>query len=150
MLDVSIRMGVLNLIGRLARERGVAFLYITHDLASARYVADRTLVMYGGRLVEGGPSEAMMQAPVHPYSRLLLASIPDPDRAGEVAAAAAPPTVAIPDEGCPFAPRCAEATAACRERLPVAVALEQGRWARCHLLQANGAGAVTTEEHQSR
>ena len=78
MLDVSIRIGILNLMLRLKEERDIAFLYVTHDLASARYVADDILVMYAGQIVERGPIEEVLSAPLHPYTRLLLAAVPDP------------------------------------------------------------------------
>jgi peptide/nickel transport system ATP-binding protein len=80
MLDVSIRIGVLNLMSDLKSERNIAFLYITHDISSARYIADETLVMYRGQIVEQGPTEAVMQTPLHPYTRLLLSAVPDPER----------------------------------------------------------------------
>jgi ABC-type glutathione transport system ATPase component len=94
MLDVSIRMGVLNLMKRLRDERGISILYITHDLASARYLADTTIVMLRGSLVEGGRSDEVMDHPRHPYTRLLLSAAPDPlreasyDRAERAAARA--------------------------------------------------------------
>src|SRR4051794_39373374 len=78
MLDVSIRIGILNLMLQLKEERGIAFLYVTHDLASARYVADEILVMYAGQIVEHGPVEQVLAEPLHPYTRLLLAAVPDP------------------------------------------------------------------------
>ena len=77
MLDVSIRMGILNLMAGLRDERGISYLYITHDLASARYIADDTLVLYAGHLVESGPSETLMAEPLHPYTALLLSAVPD-------------------------------------------------------------------------
>ena len=80
MLDVSIRLGVLNLLRDLKERLNLAILYITHDIASARYFADETLVMYAGRMVEGGDSETVTQSPAHPYTRLLIDSAPDPDR----------------------------------------------------------------------
>ncbi len=80
MLDVSIRLGVLNLLRDLKERLNLAILYITHDIASARYFADETLVMYAGRMVEGGDSETVTQHPAHPYTRLLIDSAPDPDR----------------------------------------------------------------------
>jgi peptide/nickel transport system ATP-binding protein len=80
MLDVSVRMGVLQLMRRLRDERGISILYITHDLASARYLADRTVVMLRGVLVEGGASDQVMDHPVHPYTRLLVSATPDPLR----------------------------------------------------------------------
>ena len=81
MLDVSIRIGILNLMLALKQDRELAFLYVTHDLASARYVADEMLVMYAGQIVEQGPTEEVLQNPLHPYTRLLLSAVPDP-RAG--------------------------------------------------------------------
>jgi len=80
MLDVSVRIGVLNLMRRLRDERGISMLYITHDLASARYVANRTTVMFAGELVESGESSALMSGPAHPYTQLLLSAAPDPER----------------------------------------------------------------------
>src|SRR3954447_16056243 len=84
MLDVSIRLGVLNLLRDLKERLHLAILYITHDIASARYFADETLVMYAGRIVEGGDSETVTQRPAHPYTQLLIASAPDPDRIAAV------------------------------------------------------------------
>jgi len=80
MLDVSVRIGVLNLLARLRDERGIAILYVTHDLASARYLADRIVVMNQGTLVEGGESLALLDAPRHPYTQMLVGAVPDPER----------------------------------------------------------------------
>lgn len=82
MLDVSIRLDVLNLLLRLKDEEHLALLFITHDLANARYFAEETLVMYAGQMVEGGPGEEMIQQAKHPYTQLLLSAAPDPDRFG--------------------------------------------------------------------
>ena len=79
MLDVSIRLGILNLLQDLRDRLNLAILYITHDIASARYFADRTMVMYAGRMVEGGDTESVTQDPKHPYTQLLVRSAPDPD-----------------------------------------------------------------------
>jgi peptide/nickel transport system ATP-binding protein len=79
MLDVSIRIGILNLMLQLKRELGIAFLYITHDIASARYVADEVLVMYAGQIVEQGPTDSVLLEPLHPYTRLLLSAVPHPE-----------------------------------------------------------------------
>ncbi|MHA7985316.1 ABC transporter ATP-binding protein [Rathayibacter sp. CAU 1779] len=84
MLDVSIRLGVLNLIGRLQREDNLAVLYITHDLATARHFSDDILVLYKGRVVERGPADAVILDPHHDYTRLLAAAAPDPERLGKV------------------------------------------------------------------
>ena len=79
MLDVSIRLGILNLVRELKEREQLAFLYITHDLASARYVADEIHVMYKGRIVEHGPTEAVLQSPLHAYTKLLLTAVPRPE-----------------------------------------------------------------------
>ena len=79
MLDVSIRLGILNLMLDLKQERKIAFLYVTHDIASARYVADEVLVMYAGQIVEQGATDDVLQTPLHPYTRLLLSAVPDPE-----------------------------------------------------------------------
>ena len=91
MLDVSIRLEVLDLLDELRSQFELAVLYVTHDIASARYFADDTLVMYAGEIVERGPSEDVTQRPAHPYTQLLVASAPDPDRLGEPARAPRPP-----------------------------------------------------------
>jgi peptide/nickel transport system ATP-binding protein len=80
MLDVSLRVDVLNLLGRLRDQQRLAVLFITHDLASARYLADRVLVLHGGTVVEEGPVESVVASPAHPYTRRLLAAAPDPGR----------------------------------------------------------------------
>ena len=80
MLDVSIRIGILNLMAKLRDEDNIAFLYVTHDLASARYFADETMVMYAGHVVESGGSEELISNPQHPYTQLLLSAVPDPAR----------------------------------------------------------------------
>ncbi|GAA4766906.1 ABC transporter ATP-binding protein [Microbacterium gilvum] len=82
MLDVSVRIGVLNLMRTLCEEQGISMLYITHDLASARYLADRIVVMYAGEFVEGGESMSLLSDPQHPYTRLLISAVPDPQRHG--------------------------------------------------------------------
>jgi peptide/nickel transport system ATP-binding protein len=83
MLDVSIRLEMLNLLDDLRKRLSLALLYITHDIASARYFADEILVMYAGEIVERGPAERVTQEPSHPYTQLLIASAPDPDAFGK-------------------------------------------------------------------
>ncbi len=80
MLDVSVRIGVLNLMRTLCEEQGISMLYITHDLASARYLADRIVVMFAGEFVEGGEAMELLANPAHPYTRLLISAVPDPQR----------------------------------------------------------------------
>ena len=130
MLDVSIRVGILNLLARLKRERGLAILLITHDLAAARYLADRVLVLYRGGIVEGGPVDAVIEAPLHPYTRSLLAAVAED---GPLTPGPRLPTAGPVGQGCAFAPRCPEAEARCREVAPPAAAPGPGRLLRCHL-----------------
>jgi peptide/nickel transport system ATP-binding protein len=80
MLDVSVRQGILNLLNDMKADLGLALLYITHDIATARYVADDIMVMYAGQIVEWGNVDSVLVDPQHPYTRLLLAAVPDPDR----------------------------------------------------------------------
>ncbi len=144
MLDVSIRMGILNLLAKLKRERGLAILMITHDLASARYLADRILVLYQGRIVEDGPSELVVQSPVHPYTRALLASIAGGQPATSNTAAhqaVRTPIASASSGGCPFAPRCIDRHAACEQSDP-APRIHAGRVTRCHLYPATSPEAI--------
>jgi peptide/nickel transport system ATP-binding protein len=136
MLDVSIRMGVLNLIEQLKEERGIGFLYITHDLASARYIGDRTIVMYAGHMVESAESTELMEQPAHPYTKLLLTAVPNPE-AGlltkSVQARGEIPSLIDPPPGCPFAPRCPKVMDVCRKAMPARTDLAPDHWVRCHL-----------------
>jgi oligopeptide/dipeptide ABC transporter ATP-binding protein len=140
MLDVSIRIGLLNLMSELREREGVSFLYITHDVASARYIADRVLVMYAGHLVEEGPVEAVIQRPKHPYTQLLLAAVPDPRaplRVSDAADVGEPPKVVNPKEGCRFRQRCPYAIAECETVTPLLRPLGPGRLAACHVAEAD-------------
>jgi peptide/nickel transport system ATP-binding protein len=132
MLDVSIRAGILNLLAALKRERGLGILLITHDLASARFLADRIVVLFHGRVVEYGPSAALVGGPAHPYTRALLASIAGTE--GEPVSARERRTVETRavGRGCPFASRCPEVLDACRTEDPAPRSFD-GRRVRCHL-----------------
>ena len=136
MLDVSIRIGILNLILKLKEEHGIAFLYVTHDLAGARYVADDILVMYAGQIVEQGPIEEVLAEPLHPYTQLLIAAAPDP-AAGlqpERIELGVPASAAVdPGAGCRFRSRCPLVIAACAERTPELVPARPAQLARCHV-----------------
>jgi peptide/nickel transport system ATP-binding protein len=140
MLDVSIRIGLLNLIGDLRDREGVSILYVTHDIASAWYLADRVAVMYAGRLVEQGPAERVLRAPRHPYTQLLLSAVPDPrvalalveEDVGE------PPRVVDPGEGCRFRRRCSYATDHCAVATPALEPIEAGHDVACFVAAAAG------------
>jgi peptide/nickel transport system ATP-binding protein len=136
MLDVSVRIGVLNLMADLRRKEGISFLYITHDIASARYVADRIIVMYAGRIAESGPVEDVLANPKHPYTQLLLSAVPDPRAAISLPATsevAEPPRVIDPGEGCRFRNRCPYAIDRCSTETPLLRPLRPAHDAACHV-----------------
>ncbi|HEV8098709.1 MAG TPA: ABC transporter ATP-binding protein [Gaiellaceae bacterium] len=145
MLDVSIRIGVLNLMSELRAREGVSFLYVTHDVASARYLADRVLVLYAGHLVEEGPIEDVIRNPKHPYTQLLLAAVPDPRAELGVSDAAdvgEPPKVVDPTPGCRFRERCPLAIDTCATVTPVLRELDRGRLVACHVATADAPDAA--------
>jgi peptide/nickel transport system ATP-binding protein len=152
MLDVSIRLDVLNLLLRLKDEERLALLFITHDIASARYFAEDALVMYAGQMVEGGPSDEVIQQPRHPYTRLLVSAAPDPARlssdndgkAASLPARGEIPSLIHPPTGCRFHPRCPHAMDVCRQRFPKRTELGNGRWTNCFLY---GDGETSSEKN---
>lgn len=122
MLDVSVRIGILDLLQRMRDKFGISFIYITHDLVTARYICDRIAIMYLGKIVEIGPTEEIVHNPRHPYTQALIAAVPDPD-----------PTAELPDlpikgyvpmasddtfTGCKFSMRCPCSSNRCREQYP--------------------------------
>jgi peptide/nickel transport system ATP-binding protein len=141
MLDVSIRLEMLNLLDDLRTRLSLALLYITHDIASARYFADEVLVMYGGQVVERGPAEEVTQRPAHPYTQLLIASAPDPDNLGSslksgnvvqgATVAGKSGNVGPAAVGCPFSSRCPLADDKCRRDNPALQLLAPARAAAC-------------------
>jgi peptide/nickel transport system ATP-binding protein len=139
MLDVSIRLGVLNLLGELRDVEGLAILYVTHDIASARYFADTMTVMYAGRVVESGPSLEVTDHPAHPYTQLLLDAAPDPERAGPhmIEARGSAPSLIAPPPGCRFHPRCPHAMPVCSVQLPPDISVGEGHVAACWLRHAD-------------
>jgi peptide/nickel transport system ATP-binding protein len=145
MLDVSIRIGLLNLMAELRDTMDVSVLYITHDIASARYVADRLVVMYAGQIAETGPVDAVLANPRHPYTQLLLSAVPDPRAPLTVAAETdrgEPPKVIDPAPGCRFRWRCPLAIETCAQVTPALAELEPNHDAACHVAQAAGAEPV--------
>jgi peptide/nickel transport system ATP-binding protein len=136
MLDVSIRIGLLNLMAALRDDEGVSVLYITHDIASARYVADRLIVMYAGHIAESGPVEDVLARPRHPYTQLLLSAVPDPRAPLNVGAETdrgEPPRVIDPGPGCRFRWRCPLAIDECHRVTPPLRELLPDHQAACHV-----------------
>jgi oligopeptide/dipeptide ABC transporter ATP-binding protein len=135
MLDASIRVEVSKLMADMVKNRGISMLYITHDIALARYMCDRIAVMYLGEIVEQGSTEAVLMQPLHPYTNALMLAVPVPDPTarrlkvvikGEVANPVAPPP------GCRFHPRCPKAQDVCRVQRPELREIEAGRFVACH------------------
>jgi peptide/nickel transport system ATP-binding protein len=135
-LDVSVRAQIINLLADLKRDLGVSFVFISHDLLTVRYIADRIAVMYLGEVVEYGPAEEVFDAPLHPYTRALVQAVPIPDpwprRGATSAPAGRPAEPARPAQGCAFAGRCPIATDLCRSEKPVLSKHRKTREAACH------------------
>jgi peptide/nickel transport system ATP-binding protein len=176
MLDVSIRLEILSLLDDLRQRFRLALLYITHDIASARYFADEVLVMYAGQIVERGPAEELTQHPAHPYTQLLVASAPDPDNlggglhsfhpassqppdgtarppadgaarsAGTATATHQPAAANLTDRGCPFSPRCPFADDRCRAEDPALLPVSPVRAAACWHLDIAAPEVPAAEE----
>ena len=137
-LDVSVQSQVLNLMVRLQRERGLTYIFISHDLSVVRHVSDTVAIMYLGRIVERGPVDRIFERPAHPYTRALLESIPDPNprqRHIRVAVEGETPSPMSPPSGCAFHPRCPFAVDACRADVPLLepVGADGGDPAHVHL-----------------
>jgi peptide/nickel transport system ATP-binding protein len=139
MLDVSIRIGLLNMMAELRDRQGVSILYITHDIASARYVADRLIVMYAARIAEQGPVEDVLASPRHPYTQLLLSAVPDPRAPLTITAQTdrgEPPRVIDPAPGCRFRWRCPLAIDECHRVTPELSELAPDHDAACHVARS--------------
>ncbi len=139
MLDVSIRIGLLNLMRDLRTNEKVSILYITHDLASARYIADRMIVLYAGKIVEEGLSEEVVANPKHPYTKLLMSTAPDPRlpyvELENTSDLGEPPKVINPKPGCRFAPRCSMSVDRCHTKDPELLNIKADRRVACFMVQ---------------
>ena len=138
MLDVSIRAGVMNLMLDLRDKYKMPYLFITHDIAAARYMSDRIAVMYLGRIVEHASTEDIIDHPTHPYTRALLSAVPIPDPAHVYTAVPIkgelPSPIDLPT-GCRFHTRCLLAQDICKQQAPPVIEVATGHFAECHFAQ---------------
>jgi oligopeptide/dipeptide ABC transporter ATP-binding protein len=138
MIDASSRAEILYLLRDLQQRYGIAFLYITHDIASAAHFSDRVAVMYLGRIVELGPPQEVIGKPLHPYTQALIAAVPEPDPANrhherKVVPGEPPSPTALP-AGCAFHPRCPQVMRGrCEVAVPELREVRPGRWVACYL-----------------
>ena len=154
MLDMSVRAKILGLLEELKRDLGLTYVYITHDLASARFFCDRIAIMYLGKIVEIGPTAEIFEHPRHPYTKALLRAVPDPDPSRAACRATCPgaryPTPPDPPAGCPFHPRCPQAFGPCGwETRDIRMVLEQ-RWTGVPAQQLRRGGRAGRRRGQLR
>jgi oligopeptide/dipeptide ABC transporter ATP-binding protein len=138
MLDVSVRAGILNVMRAAKEELGLTAVYISHDLALVRYVCERAIVMYLGKVMEDGPTEEIIREPAHPYTKALVEAvpIPDPDQPHTpLPILEGRPDAKNPPSGCRFRDRCPHAFARCAEEEPLPLEVSPGRRVACHLFE---------------
>ena len=136
-LDVSVQAQIINLLDELQVQRGLTYLFISHDLGVVQHISDRICVMYLGKLVETGPAEAVFDSPLHPYTQALISaiSVPDPTvRRQRIVLPGNVPSPVNPPPGCRFHTRCPLAQERCRVEIPTLRQVSEGRSAACHLV----------------
>src|SRR6185369_10087577 len=135
-LDVSVQAQIINLLQDLQQQRGIAYLFIAHDLAVVAHISRRVMVMYLGKVVEFSEAKTLVASPKHPYTQALLSAVPvvDPDsKRARIVLPGDVPSPIQPPSGCPFHPRCPVAEARCNTEVPTLRELASGHWAACHL-----------------
>jgi oligopeptide transport system ATP-binding protein len=137
-LDSSVQAQILNLLRKLQEDFGLSYLFITHNVNVVKYMADRIAVMYSGKLVENGETQAVLERPLHPYTKTLISSIPKPDPESPMEAANLKgeiPSSVNPPPGCRFNPRCPYAQSICLTTEPQLREVEPGHWSACHFAE---------------
>ena len=141
MLDVSVRIGILDLLFKMRDKHGISFIYITHDLVTARYICDRIAIMYLGNIVEIGPTEEIINNPRHPYTQALITAVPVPDPTAEIPELPIKGYVpATPEDTlgcCSFALRCPYAKKRCRLEKPQMIRVGDGHFGSCFLIDGS-------------
>jgi peptide/nickel transport system ATP-binding protein len=141
MLDVSVRIGILDLLFKMRDKHGISFIYITHDLITARYICDRIAIMYLGNIVEIGPTEEIINNPRHPYTQALITAVPVPDPTAEIPELPIKGYVPVTPEDtigcCSFALRCPHAKRKCRLEKPQMIHVGDGHFASCFLIDGS-------------
>ena len=141
MLDVSVRIGILDLLFKMRDKHGISFIYITHDLITARYICDRIAIMYLGNIVEIGPTEEIINNPRHPYTQALITAVPVPDPTAEIPELPIKGYVPVTPEDtigcCSFALRCPHAKKKCRLEKPQMIRVGDGHFASCFLIDGS-------------
>ncbi|HZI37562.1 MAG TPA: ABC transporter ATP-binding protein, partial [Acidimicrobiia bacterium] len=132
-LDVLVEAQILDLLSELRRRLGLAVVLITHNLGIVAETCDRVAVMYAGRIIEEGPVRSVFTAPRHPYTQALLSAVITLETQEPAAVPGAPPDLAGPLPGCPFAPRCPLAMAVCQDVIPAGASVGETHTAACHL-----------------
>lgn len=139
MLDVSIRIIIMNMIKKFREEDNISYLYITHNLAGARYIADRIGVMYAGMLMELGPADKIIQNAYHPYTKLLRSAAPQPEKGfkdSQLTTQGEIPSLINPPSGCRFHPRCPKVMPECSKKIPEMVKIDDNHQVRCLLYKS--------------
>ena len=147
-LDVSVQAQVINLLSDLKEEYGLTFIFIAHDLKVVEYFSDRVAVMYLGRIVEEASARQLYENPSHPYTRALLSAVPIPKpnrKKQRIVLQGDVPSPLAPPPGCPFHPRCPEATSRCKSEVPADYQVAPGHRAACFLVEESGGRPVAEE-----